>query len=112
MVLVLLILGGLVHLVQAGSEWSYFSVYVSLMLLAFMNPIINALRPHMRRNTGISAGFFLIHCLLCFGLFSWMGTDSEFYSQRLFMAIMVFYAMAIILSLLYRGVYLLVSEQL
>lgn len=112
MVFVLLLLGALVNLIQSGSEWAYFSIYVSLMLLAFMNPVINALRPEMRKNTGISAGLFLVHSLLSFGLLHWIGVDSEFYSQKLFMAILIFYVMAIMLSMLFRGVFILVSEQL
>jgi len=87
----------------------YYTIYVSLLLLAFMQPVINALRPNFLRNLGQSVVIFGIHAVICYGAFHLL-KGMDFFNLRLFAAILVFYFIATFLSVLFRGIYTLLSE--
>jgi hypothetical protein len=99
------------HAVGSHASVPYYSVYVSLLMLAFMQPVINALRPNMMKNAGLSIAIFAIHAGICFFTFRLLN-DQPAFDQQLFAAILVFYIMATMLSGLFRGILKLVTEVL
>jgi len=110
--LVILLTGWIFYIVPVSLSWAYHTIYVSLLMLACMNPVINAVNPSMRKNTTISFGLFIIHASLCYFLLGKLNDKGMEFQSQLFMVIIIFYPMAIVLSGLFRGIYLLISEQL
>lgn len=97
------------RLAAPDSMYPYFAIYVSLLMLAFMQPVINALRSNYLRNLAQSVLIFAVHASACYGAFRLLN-GMDIFNVRLFGAILVFYFMATFLSLLFRGIYRLLLE--
>lgn len=102
--------GLLALLADAAPVWPYYAAHASLLLFAVMNPVLNALRPGMRRSLAISAILFAGHAALCFLLLSRVSPPEMAGGRQLFGAIIVFYFMGTAMSVLFRGIYTLLSR--
>jgi len=104
--------GWLAWLFKADLNFTFYCAYVALLLFSFMNAVLNAMRADILKNMAISIPIYLAHAFLCYLLLMKVqdrGIDSNL---QIFMAILVFYIMAIMLGILFRSIYILLSEHL
>ncbi|MEZ5009864.1 MAG: hypothetical protein R2728_05675 [Chitinophagales bacterium] len=108
--LVLTISGVVVNLLNVEKGISVILILGSFLLFAAGNPVLNAVRANMAKSLMWSLPIFIVHSIVTYLLFSWVGPDNEIAIKRVFSVIVIFYIMATMLSVMFRLIYRMFSE--
>jgi len=106
----ILIAGWLAWFFKADVSFSFYCAYIALLLFSFMSAVLNAMRANLLKNMAISIPIFIAHAFLCYFLLMKVQDRGMDANLQLFMAILIFYAMATMLGVLFRSIYILLSE--
>lgn len=108
--LILTISGIVVHLLNVEKSISVVLILGSFLLFAAGNPILNAIKANMGKSLMLSLPIFIVHAVATYLLFSWIGPENEIAIKRVFSVIVIFYIMATMLSVMFRLIYKMFSE--
>ena len=98
------------QLFQVNETASITIIFSSLLLYAAGSSILNAVGKNMKKNIVRSIPLFILHAIICYVMIKRMHPENGEALMNVYLTILIFYLMITTISVLFRAIYILISE--